>query len=240
MEVNKNLQVPLYFQIKNYLEEKIFSEEWEVGHRLPTEKELAAQFNVSNITIKRAILELVNEGLLYRKSGKGTFVTKREEKNLSKLVSLKNEAWEDHHHPHKTLIFIKEKAGEKLAKILGTNPKDAVYKINRVKLKDNIPIAIEYSYIPTEPFPDLDSKAIENDLLYNLFSEKYQIKLDKAKVYFSIVSADEFESDLLKIPIGEQLFVIERFTLTMDERIIEYSKFILKQDQSKYFLEIKI
>src|SRR5699024_11397847 len=75
MKVNKDLSIPLYQQVKDYLKDKITSCEWEVGYQLPTEKELAAQFHVSNITVKRAVLELVNKGLLHRQSGKGTFVT---------------------------------------------------------------------------------------------------------------------------------------------------------------------
>ncbi|WP_203333700.1 GntR family transcriptional regulator [Planococcus beigongshangi] len=240
MDLNKNLLVPLYHQVKNYLEEKILSEEWGVGHRLPTEKELAAQFSVSSITIKRAVHELVNEGLLYRQSGKGTFVIKKEEKNLSQLVSLKSESGENKHHPHKTLSFKKEKATKKIASIFEIKTNDPVYKIVRVKLEEEKPMALEYSYIPTDKFPDLDPKTFENDLLYNLFIKKYQMKLDKAKVYFSLVLAEKIEADILNVPVGEQLFVIERHTLTTDGKVIEYSQFVMKPDQTKYFVEIKI
>lgn len=240
MELNKNLLLPLYHQVKNYLEEKILSEEWGVGHQLPTEKELAAQFNVSSITIKRAIHELVNEGLLYRQSGKGTFVIKKEEKNLSQLVSLKSESGESKHHPHKTLSFKKERAAKKVADIFDIKTNHSVYKIIRVKLEEDLPIALEYSYVPANKFPDLNPKTFENDLLYDMFIKKYQMKLDKAKVYFSVVLAEKIEADILNVPIGEQLFVIERHTLTTDGKVIEYSQFIMKPDQTKYFVEIKI
>ncbi|WP_221566690.1 GntR family transcriptional regulator [Alkalihalobacillus sp. TS-13] len=240
MKINKSLSLPLYEQVKQYLEEKILSKEWDEGFRLPTEKELAKQFSVSNITIKRAIHELVSKGLLYRQSGKGTFVTKRNEQNISKLVTLRNESWEDYQHPHRTLSFNKEEAGKSLGNLLRIDPEDDVYKINRIKLQDDKPVAIEFSFIPASLFPDFQVSTIENDLLYNMFQEKYDMKLEKAKVYFNTILADEYEANLLKVPIGEQLIVFERFTLTVDQRIIEYSKFILKQEQSRYFLEVQL
>lgn len=240
MEVNKDLSIPLYQQVKDYLKDRITSGEWEVGYRLPSEKELSTQFNVSNITVKRAMLDLVKEGFLHRQSGKGTFVTHTYEKDISKLVSLRNEAWEDRHYPHKTLSFKRDKAGKKIGKSLNINADEYIYMINRLKIQEEDPVVIEYSFIPFALFPDLELNDIENELLYNIFIKKYGAKLGKARIYFSTTLADEFESHLLKVPLGEQLFVFERYTVTTDGKVIEYSKFILKQDQSKYFLEIQL
>lgn len=240
MKVNKDLSIPLYQQVKDYLKDKITSCEWEVGYQLPTEKELAAQFHVSNITVKRAVLELVNKGLLQRQSGKGTFVTQVEERNITKFVSLRNEAWEHHNHPHRTLSFKKDRAGNKIGNLLDINSNEYIYIINRLKIQEDIPAVIEYSYIPATLFPALESSDIENELLYNIFMKKYGAKLGKARIYFSTTLSKEYEAKLLDIPIGEQLFVFERYTVTTDNQTIEYSKFILKQDQSKYFLEIEL
>ncbi|MDY0406529.1 GntR family transcriptional regulator [Virgibacillus sp. 179-BFC.A HS] len=240
MKIDKALPVPLYQQVKQYLYDKITSGEWTVGHQLPAEKELAKQFDVSNITVKRAVLELVDDGLLRRQVGKGTFVTQIEEKDITKFVSLKNEAWETHHHPHKTLSFKTVRAGSKLSTPLHVEKDDIVYQIHRLKMQQNEPVAMEYSFIPQSLFPDLQQPDIENDLLYNIFQRKYGVQLDKAKIYFSTILADDYEADILRVPKGEQLFVFERFTSTKDKHIIEYSRFIVKQDQSKYFLEIQL
>ena len=238
--INKDLSIPLYEQVKDYLEEKITSAEWDVGHRLPTEKELTEQFDVSNITVKRAIHELVNEGVLYRQSGKGTFVKKKEEKDLSKLVSLRNEEWEEESHPHRTLSFNKEDAGAKVSSCLQIDTNDDVYKIKRLKMDNDRPVAIEYSFIPVKLVPNLSASKVENDLLYNIFKNDHKIKLDRAKVYFSVIEADEHEANLLEVPLGEQLTVLERYTITESKKIIEYSRFILKDNGAKYFLEVKI
>lgn len=118
MKIDKSLSIPLYQQVKDYLEEKIIIGEWSLGYQLPSEKELAVKFDVSNITVKRAIHELVNEGVLERHSGKGTFVIeKKEAKDISTLVSLKNESWsENKHYPHKTIKFKKKQLGTRLVR----------------------------------------------------------------------------------------------------------------------------
>ncbi|OJH20722.1 GntR family transcriptional regulator [Heyndrickxia sp. FSL K6-6286] len=240
MKVNKNLPTPLYHQVKDYLEEKIISGEWEPGFQLPTEKELSSQFQVSSITVKRAIHDLVNKGVLYRQRAKGTFVSKREDKDIYQLVSLRNEADESKHHPHKSLSFKEEEAGVKIGKMLDINAKEKVYKIHRLKIEEETPVGIEYTYIPSSLFPGLTETMIEDDLFYNVFTNKYGLKLEKAKIFFSTIIADEYEAALLNIPKGEQLFVLERFTHTEDQQIIEYSRFIIRQEKSRYYIEVKL
>ncbi|CDO02559.1 transcriptional regulator [Oceanobacillus picturae] len=239
MKVDKDLSTPLYDQVKHILEAKITSKEWDVGYQLPTEKKLAETFNVSNITIKRAIHDLVHEGLLYRQSGKGTFVKTKDETNLTRLVSLRNEAWENQYHPHRTLNLKAEKASSDIKRKLEMK-EDEVYKIHRIKLREDIPVAIEYSYIPVHLFPGLLENDMEKELLYNLFTQTYHKKLGKAKVYFSIIFADSYEAALLQLPVGEQLFSLERYTVDEEGTIIEYSRFILKQEQSNFYLEIDL
>ncbi|WP_404455325.1 GntR family transcriptional regulator [Virgibacillus necropolis] len=240
MKVNKNLSTPLYHQVKDYLKEKITLGEWEPGYRLEPEKELASQFGVSSITVKRAILELVSEGALHRQSGKGTFVIKKVEQDISKLVSLQNETVDYQAHPHKTLSFNKIYAGKKIGSHLGVNPNGQVYEIKRLKIENDRPVVIEHSFIPSTIFPDLQLTDFEDDLLYNIFVKKYGEKLKKSKIFFSTIIADDYEAKLLNIPKGEQLFVLERYTVATNNKTIEYSKFILKQDQSRYFLEIQL
>lgn len=240
MEIDKSLYIPLYQQIKDFLQEKIDIGEWESGYRLASERVLADQFNVSNITVKRAIQELVDEGYLYRQSGKGTFVIKKEEQNISEMVSLHNKQQESVTHPHKLLSFKKISAGVKVAKQLNLKSSDLVYEIIRLKIESGSYVVIEYSFIPGSPFPDLLVKDIDDNLLYNTFTNKYGVKLGKAKVYFSTTLAEDHEAELLNVSKGEQLFVFERYTTSKKGVIIEYSRFTLKENQAKYFLEIEL
>lgn len=240
MKLNRDLPTPLYHQVKDYLEENIIQGNWEEGYQLPAERELAKQLKVSSITVKRAIHDLVDRGLLFRQRGKGTFVSKREDKDIFQLVTLRNEASDQKSHPHKTLSFEVLDAGHSVGTALNIEPSDKVYRIHRLKIEDSNPVVIEYTHIPTSIFPSLTKQAIDDDLIYNMFVNKYGVYLGKAKIYFSTIIASEYEANLLNIESGEQLFVIERYTFTQDEQAVEYSKFIIKQDKTRYFVEVKL
>src|SRR5699024_4045068 len=114
------------------------------------------------------------------------------------------------------------------------------YKINRVKIEDCCPAVIEYSFLSITPFPGLTVDDIDDNLLYNIFTNKYGLELNKAKIYFSTTLAQEYEEELLNVPKGEQLFVLERYTFSKQNETIEYSKLILKENQAKYFLEVEL
>lgn len=240
MLLKRDGSIPLYRQIRQYLEYKITSGEWQPGEQIPTEKELSSHFQVSTITVKRAILDLVNSGMLYRISGKGTFVNKPKEINLTKLVSLHDKFSEEKFYPHKTIKFTIIKADSQLAKQLHINEHEEVYHISRIKLEDEKPIVFENSWIPKKLTPGLTKQDIENNLLYNVFSKKYSLSLDKAKVYISAKTAGKEEAALLQVPIGEQLLVLDRITSVNKKMIIEYSHYVSLLTDAKFYLEIDL
>lgn len=240
LKIDKSLPIPLYEQVKKYLEQKIISGEWEVGYKIPTEQELTKGFEVSNITVKRAVHELVNEGLLIRQSGKGTFVTRKEVQNFNKFVTLRNEDWENRQHPHRVIEFSVMENSREIQEKLEIERDEKVYQIKRIKENEKGPIAIEYSYIPCTLVPNLTAEDIEDELLYNIFEKDYHIKLKKSKVFFSFALANEHEASLLNISPDDQITIIERYTLTIKEEIIEYSKFLLKETESKFYVEIDL
>ena len=238
MKLNKNLPIPLYHQLKTMIEGKIDSEEWPPGYQLPTEKELVESLQVSRITVKGAIIDLVKEGRLYRQQGKGTFVSaKREEKDIYQLVSFSDG---DKGFPHHTLNFVTEPAGVGLSHVMELQDTDLVVKMKRIKVEDSTPVAIEYSYIPHSICPNLTQVMIENDLLYNVMKKEYGVQLKKAKIYLSPSIASEHEASLLKIKKGTSVYTWERKTYSTEEELVEYSKFIIRQDKAKYYLEVSL
>lgn len=239
MTINRDLVIPLYHQIERVFEEKIISQEWPIGYKLPPEKELAKIYGVSNITIKRAIMDLVNKGYLFRHRGKGTFVsTSIVEKDLYQMVSFKNEG--DDHIPHQTVSFLVEEAGEEIAKQLNIKRTALVYKMIRLKLEGGSPVGIEYSYIPHAICKDLTASMLENDLIYNIFIKKYHLELESAKIYFSSVSADLEQSRLLKIEKGDPLIAWERKTYIKNGQVVEHSKFVFLPNKARYYIEVKL
>lgn len=238
--INKNAPFPLYIQVKDLLEEKIVSGDWQKGYQIPTEKELAKLFDVSTITVKRAILDLVHEGLLYRQRGKGTFVTSKIETDIQTLVTLKYGQDEEVKFPHRLLEFEKQLANPLISKALEISEEDEVYKLTRLKLNGSKPVVLEYTYLVADLIPNLTKKIIEDELLYSVLQNNYAIDLAQARIYFSILNANAKEAALLQVPEGERLFVIKRLTRTKQNKLIEYSKFVVSQEDYQFYINVDI
>ena len=166
MQINKGLHVPLYRQVEQVLEEKIKTGQWETGSQVPTEQELSDIFEVSTITVKRAIIELVNKGYLYRQRGKGTFVSgSLKEQDINSIISLKTE--ESGEHPHELISFSLNVANEEIREKLNSDTLK-VFNVVRLKIENEEPSALEYTYLPYSKCPDLTPEDINNELIYNI------------------------------------------------------------------------
>ncbi|MFC0271756.1 GntR family transcriptional regulator [Metabacillus herbersteinensis] len=236
MQIDKKLLIPLYKQVEQVLEEKITSGQWAVGSQLPTEQELSNLFDVSTITVKRAIIELVNKGYLFRQRGKGTFVLGSvKEQDINAFFSLTTETDE---HPHELISFSIEDASRELAKKMNVQNKTQVIKMKRIKIVDSEPMALEYTYLLYAKCPDLSPDDINNDLVYNILKNKFNIALGRAKLFINPYIVRNEKAKLLQVEPGTPVFEWERFTYTKQEEIIEYSKFYVRQDKEIYYTEV--
>jgi GntR family transcriptional regulator len=237
MQIDKNLHVPLYRQVEHVLEEKIKTGQWEIGYQVPTEQELSDLFDVSTITVKRAIIELVNKGYLYRQRGKGTFVSGSiNEQDINSIISLKTE--EVGEHPHELISFTVVDASEEITKKLNIKDDTNVFNMVRLKIENDEPMALEYTYLPYSKCPDLTPADINNELIYNILENKFFIPLGRAKLFIKPYIALDEIAHLLKVEPGTPVFEWERLTYTKQEEIIEYSKFYVRQDKQTYYTEV--
>lgn len=239
-KIYRNTAIPLYFQIQENLEEKILSGEWSEGYQIPTEKELSEYYSVSSITVQRAIRELVYKGLLYRIRAKGTFVSKKsKEENIFNLVTFGYKQGGEK-KPHKILNSGLEEAEGKVIRQLELNKGDLVYKIDRLKIEEHEAIAIERTYIVYDIMPNFSIKRTENEVIYNVMRDQPGIKLGKAKIYLSNTSAAEDEAKLLSLDKGTPLMSMERTTYLNNNKPVEYTKFIMRQDKANYYFELDL
>lgn len=239
MQIDKSLHIPLYRQVEQVLEEKIISGQWEVGSQLPTEQELSDRFDVSTITVKRAVIELVNKGYLFRQRGKGTFVSgAAKEQDLNSIISLSTGAEQE--HPHEMLSFKYEKAGSEIAQKLRIDPEDEVIKIERLKVENNDPLALEYTYLPADKCKGLKPEMINNDLIFNILKNRFHIALKRARVFIRPYILPNHQAKLLHVEPGTPVFEWERTTYTKQEDIIEFSKFYIRSDKEVYYTEVQL
>lgn len=233
--LNEKASETLYYQLKKIMINKINSNEWAVDSKIPTERQLCEIYNVSRITVRQALEEIEREGLLYRKQGKGTFVTAPKlEQRLSKFYSFSEEIAKMGYIPSsKMLVFSIVRADDIVAKYLSIDKDTLVYRIKRLRLSSNEPFAVEISYIPYDMFKDLNENEITSSGLYNTLKQKYYINMDEAVETFEAVLINSEDAKFLKIKTNSPGLLLERFT-NAEGKTIEYCRSIIRGDRYKY------
>lgn len=239
LKIDKMATVPLYAQVEAVLENRISSGVWEEGYQIPTETELALKLEVSNITVKRAIMNLVDKGMLVRQRGKGTFVTGRHiEKNIHKSEFIKMD--EQVSSMHDLLASRVRVTNPNIAKKLGREADAEFVYLERLGYEDEKKVSIEYTFIPQNLLPGDEFSINKDAFIYDVLKMDCGITLKRSKNYFSGAVANEKEVKLLGVRPNTPLFVWERITFADSGEAVEYSKFVMKQDKEKYYMEIEL
>lgn len=237
--VSKKNPVPLHFQIKEILQEMIENEELKPGDAVPTERELCEIQGVSRMTVNKAIMSLVNEGLLDREQGKGTFVAKpKENKEIAGLKSF-SEVMQDKGLKTETriLFFQIKEATKRIKSVLNlSDDNNKVFEISRLRMSEGEPVAIETVWIPYNLCSDMDRQTIEGKSLYETFKNKYKYFPNKAKQTIEPIILNEDECRLLNQNENALALMFRRTTYIKDEVPIEYTKAIYRSDIYKYEL----
>lgn len=238
--LDEKAPVTLYHQLKEIIINKIKSSEWPVESRIPTERQLCDIYKVSRITVRQALAEIEREGLLYRKQGKGTFVTAPKlEQRLSNFYSFSEEINKMGYVPgSKVLVFSKIMADETTAKNLNIDIGSCVYRIKRLRLANNDPFALEISYIPVNGFEDLNEADITSRGLYNTLKQKYNVVPDEAVETFEAVLINNEDSQFLQVKRNSPGLLLERFTQA-GGKTVEYCISIIRGDRYKYKVVLK-
>ncbi|WP_192987663.1 GntR family transcriptional regulator [Carnobacterium mobile] len=222
------MKIPKYQQIKNDLLKKIEVGEFEHGDRFYSEAELVKLYNVSSITVIRAIQELANEGYLVRYQGKGTYVSRSRKRTLVEFSDIevfagKTETVE--------VLSIEEENEPDMRKELRLLKNESYYKITRVRKVDEDPFLVHFSYIPSQ----FIKKDIPNlsyyDSIYNRFKSDFNIKMyDQAsKETNEILFPTEKDiADILLMKKNEPIVRQDKKTILQDgtvaEVVVSYKK----------------
>lgn len=227
----------LYAQVENSLRQKIISGELEVGERVPTEQELCDQFGVSRITVRRAVQNLVEEGLIYRLRGRGTFVSAPK-----RVISKGSPNYFGYHAfsevggkcPRRVLSRETLGATSRLSKALEIPEGSRVSMVERLIYEESIPIAIDYVYVPTRQFPNFLEDLGEDMSLYSLLTSTYQRVLGNEELIINVSTAREDEAKLLSCYVGSPLYILYKITRDADGLPLHYSKSVMRGDRASF------
>lgn len=233
---NKKSPVPLYYQLKEIIKENIKNGQYQEGDRLPPERLLAETFSISRMTVRQAMNELVHEGFLVRKPGQGTFVAKPKlVQGLFKLSSFSEDMRSRGLSPSsKVISFQKIQPSACIADALLLKPHQEVFRIERLRLANGEPMALETTHLPASRCSGLSENELATGSLYKLLEEKLGIILDKAQETLEASLANSYEAKLLNIAKGDPVILRERTTYDINELPIEFVKSIYRADRYKF------
>jgi GntR family transcriptional regulator len=238
--MGKDVPIPLYYQIKARLLEAIESGQLKPGDRVPSERELTAQFTVSRMTARQALTELETQGYLYRLQGKGTFVaTPKLEQPLAGLTSFTEDMRRRGLEPGAQVLTAGEvPADRRVARSLGVAEGAPVFKLERLRLAGGDPMALEASHIPAVYAPGLlDAGAIRGSL-YQVLEERYGIRLVRAVQSLEAVAANSYEGEMLHVREGTPLLLLERTSRDTADRPVEFVKSLYRGDRYRFTTEL--
>lgn len=171
-----------YEKIKQDIKEQIAHFELKENQVIPSENMLCEQYGVSRITVRKAIDELVYDGLLYRIKGKGCFVRERANNELSHIYSYTEAILHQGKTPSKQQIVLKkETAGEEIAGKMKIDKQDEVYYVKCLYLADGKPYCLNTSILPAQMFPKLECFNMGNSSLYEVLKNFYQLSMTRVQ-----------------------------------------------------------
>ena len=194
---------------------------------IPSESDLAVRFGVSQGTVRKAIDEMAAENLLVRRQGKGTFVASHNdprsffrflriaanEGELKPLKSVPIECW-------------RAKAGADVARTLALDQGAPIIIVRRLLRFGSEPAVFDEIYLPGDLFSDLTLDILKAGgmSLYSLFETRYGVRMIRADERLRAVSSDRLSSELLQVPEGSPLLLVERVTYTYADKPVEWRR----------------
>jgi GntR family transcriptional regulator len=228
---------PLYMRLQRAIRAAIEENVWSPNDVLPAERELAGRFSLSRVTVRKAIDGLVDEGILTRRQGAGTFVASRVEKSFAQLSSFTEDMrargrtvrseWLNRSQgavtPTESLMF-------------GLSPGTPVYRFNRIRYADESPMAIEYSTIPAFCLKSIN--AVKTSLYAAL--EENGCRPARALQRLRAVNFTREQAELIGTPEGAAGLLIERRGFAGDGRTVEITQSYYRGDAYDFVAELSL
>lgn len=234
-KLDKNSVIPVYYQLAKIMEKEIYEGRLKPGETLPPEHELAEKYGISRMTVRRAISELINAGMVYAQKGKGTFVAKPKLENVVfELKDFHEEIKRMGMKPSAKLLSVKiVRADKLLAKKLDIPLHTSCLYFRLLVSADDEPLVYENKYIVyTKQKPILESE-LKDPSLSNLaaLSDHFPI-MSKRVLHASVVTAEE--ASVLGVELNTPVFVVEQTIYDTEKRPIGWGKSVCRGDRFKF------
>lgn len=233
MNLNPSTPKPLYLQIRQMLKNDIGQGKYKPDEQIPTEAELCETYNVSRITIRKAIEELVNEGTLTRVPRRGTFVTSKKFHNELLSVSGFSEFSHQLGMIPNSRILRSEilPATEDIAGHLGIEKGSPVLELERLMYVNGHPLFYDIAHYSLLRFPDLEKKIAREESTYKILAEDYQTEIVSNDKIIDVIGATKEYAKLLECDIGANLFRILKIAFDKNDIPVHVSTFMCETNK---------
>lgn len=213
-------------------------EDLEVGDALPAERDLAVRLGVSRQTLRGVVDEMVREGKLRRRHGSGTYVADPKVSGPLTMTSFSEDMRQRGMEPSsKALSFETIDAGARLGSRLQLSPAAPVWAIQRLRMADGEPMAIESLYLSKELLPGLEQSVLESGSFYELLGSRgIEIASGTQTIEATVVS--EEEAPVLDIPVYAPALLFERLSRTADGVPVEFVRSVYRGDRYQLMTEL--
>lgn len=219
------MKKPLYIQFSDKLRNLILSSEYKYGEMFPPERELEATYGLDRKTIRKSLNILVEEGLLIRRKGKGTFVSSPDinysMKNMSGFSRLLEQ--QGIQSTSKVLSVAKEQAGYRLSKIMEIGRADYVWKLVRQRLAESEPLALEIIYVKQDVISDFEDMDFEVYSLFDMYTRHGHVPTHVDEC-IEAIELSASEAKCLNMEEGEVAFLVSDITRDQEQKVIEYTR----------------
>ena len=232
---------PLYVEVKKKITQSLIQGEWGPGEAIPSEIELANIYDVSQGTVRKAIDDLSAESILVRRQGKGTYVATHNEENIQlRFLRLTSQFGLNEKLDNQLISFSKEKATNKLAKILNINPSSTIISVTRILTFNENPLILDVIKIPAQSFRGLTAAMIveNNGSMYRMYETDFGVRMLRADEKILAITANSETASHLKVQENHPLLSVERISYTYKNKPLEWRLGLCVTDNHFYRSEL--
>ncbi len=239
-----NALLPVYYQIKQHIKNRILNGEYKLGCRIPSENQLAEEFKVSRLTARQAVLQLIQEGFLISRRGAGTFVTEDDELinsfNLEFSGFMDDLFYQISKSRTESVRMVRMTAPEPVGQKLELDPDQCeVIQIKRVRFKEEKSFAYTINYLPLE----MGLKITEDDLLQKplmqIIEQDLGVQLTEAFQTIEATFANQEVAEKLGVVPGSPILYVERTMYGRKRKPVEFVQSSYRGDLYKYIVRLK-
>ena len=229
--------IPAYIQIHDQIKAEIDQKIWKIGQRLPSERDLAEKFQVSRMTLRQAITLLVEEGVLERRVGSGTFVASTHVQEKMRGTTSFTEIMKSQGKIPSTQVISYKRTIPSLQEVdkLGIDKTETIVRMERVRYADGVPVVYEVASIPERFIKNFKKEEVTSHFFQTMEEHGYRIGKSQQTIYARL--AKEKIAEYLEIPKGHAILGLTQISYLDNGTAFEYVKSQYVGERFEFYLE---